>query len=147
LPSGDSLPALSATTPAAAITAATAAETATTATAFTRRFRTRFVHGYRTPVKISAVELGDCIGGFLIVRHFDETKAFAPAGFAIRDNRGRFNFASLRKQLLQTIFSNGKRKVSNVKLIAHILPLKVALTEQRSAKENMSSSLGHSKAA
>jgi hypothetical protein len=145
-----SLPALMAATSTAPVTTsastAEASPSASTAT-FTWSLRTGLVHSDRTAFEIGSVKFCNRIGGFLLARHLDEPKALAASGIPIRDNRGGLDFAGLREQLLQTVFGDWKRKVPNVELVAHILLSRLPNQKHGSAKENMSATLWHSKAA
>jgi hypothetical protein len=88
---------MAATTSAATITAAssTTAESTPTTSAFARGLWTGFVHSDRASFKIGSIEFGDGVSGFLLRRHFNEPKTFAPAGIAIRNDRRGLYFARL----------------------------------------------------
>jgi hypothetical protein len=113
---------MAAATSSAAIPTSTAAKTtASASTTFAGRLRTSFINSYRSAFKIRTVELGNGIGGFLLRRHLNEPETLASSSVSVSNDRGAFDFARLRKQLLQTILSDRKGKVPYVKLVAHIL--------------------------
>jgi hypothetical protein len=102
--------------PATAATAAartTGAAIAAAATA-TRTFL-RFVHTEWTTTHVFAVESLNCTSR-IRTRHFDEAEAARTAGFAIVDQRHRFNGAVSSEQFTYLRFVSRKRQVANIDL-------------------------------
>src|SRR6185437_7158213 len=106
------LVASAATTAAAAAAAAEAATSA--AAAFTRSHRTSFVDRHRTSAVVGAVELADSFLSFIVIRHFDETEAFAAAGVAIGDDLRGLDRSTLTENFSQRFFGGRKRKITYI---------------------------------
>src|SRR5262249_55586765 len=81
-----------------------------------------FCDGHIPPTVFGSVEFLNCIGGFLIRRHFNKTETFTAAGIAIGNDLRGLNVASLREDLLKRLIRRTKRKVANVKLLTHVPP-------------------------
>ena len=105
----------------AAATATAAAETASAAAAFTRNHRPGFVHSQRSSFVVLTVELLDGLSALLVRRHFDKAESFATAGIAIRNHLRGIDLADLFENRSEAVISGGKRKVSNVQFLTHIL--------------------------
>jgi len=85
-----------------AISAATAATTTTMSAAFlSRGHRTGFSDGHISPAIFNSVEFLNGIRGFLIGRHFHESKSLTPARIAIGDDLGGLNASCLSKDFLE----------------------------------------------
>jgi hypothetical protein len=100
------------TTTTATVAAATTTATAATSTAFFAG--TGFVDGQRPTAMFLAVEGVDCVLGFFIGRHLDESESLAAAGIAIIDDLRRNHLAVLAKQLLQLGAINLVAQVANI---------------------------------
>jgi|GEM_PF-7033089 len=94
-------------------------------TALTRCLRASFVDVDLAAVHVRAVEATNCFISVSIVRHFDETEAFAAASLAVADYFGRFNYASLREQLVKVAIGRTVRQVAYIKFLAHKSPNKI----------------------
>lgn len=71
------------TTAAAAATVATTTATSTTTALFAG---TGFVDGQRSAAVILLVQAADCFVGGVIIRHLDESEAFAPTSVPVLDD-------------------------------------------------------------
>jgi hypothetical protein len=99
------------TTAAATRTARTAVTTAATAA----RTLLRFVYTERTTAHVFAIERLNCTSR-IRTRHFDEAEAARTAGFAIVDQRHRFNGAVSSEQFTYLRFVSRERQVANIDL-------------------------------
>jgi hypothetical protein len=102
---------------AATTTAATAARTAVATAATTAAARTflGFIHTKRTTAHVFAVESLDCTSR-IGTRHFHEAEAARTAGFAIVDQRHRFNGAMSSEHFTHLVFVSRKRQVAYIDL-------------------------------
>jgi hypothetical protein len=102
-----------------------APRSAVKATAFARCLWASFVHVELAPIHVSAIEATNCFVSVAIVRHFDETEAFAAASLAITDYFCRVNDASLREQLMKIAIGRTVREIAYIKFLAHGSPNKI----------------------
>jgi hypothetical protein len=91
----------------AAITGTTATAE-TSAAAITWCHGASFIHSERPAFEVGAIELRNRLFRFLIVRHFDETKAFASSSIPIGYDLCRFDVSSLLKHIHQALVIGGK---------------------------------------
>jgi hypothetical protein len=111
--------AAAAATASATATAGTASAAATAAAASsapTASVRSRFslIDIDEASLQILAVQLFDCFFGFLLRRHFNESKSFGLAAVLVFYDVGVINFAKRCKSLSQIIFCCLRRQISNI---------------------------------
>jgi hypothetical protein len=115
--------AVAAASTAAAVTTATAAATTavttTAATAAAFFARAGFVDGQGAAAELLAVEGVDGCFGFAVGAHFDESKAFAAAGFAIVHHLRRHDRSMLAEQLLELIVIDTVSQIPDVQTLTH----------------------------
>lgn len=116
------LPAVFLTTAATAAAAAIA----TTAAAAAFFFRAGFVNVDRPAVDFTAVERVDCIQGFAVVAHFDESKAFGLAGISVLDDADAIDSSVCFKQGSNRVFRRAKAEVPNKDILQFNFFLKFA---------------------
>jgi hypothetical protein len=115
-----------AATAAAGTTAAAAAAAArTSSTAF--GLGARFVHLQVAAAEIFAVERGDGLGGFVVIRHFNESETAGAAGLAVHYDVNARDLTEGLKQRLQIALGGLKTHISNKQIlhfsISLILPI------------------------
>jgi hypothetical protein len=95
---------------------ASAAATAAASSAPTASVRSRFslIDIDEASLQILAVQLFDCFFGFLLRRHFNESKSFGLAAVLVLYDVGVINFAKRCKSLSQIIFCCLRRQISNI---------------------------------
>src|SRR5260370_1702623 len=97
------------------------ATAATTTTAAAFRLGPSFIDRQGPAIELLAIESGDGCLGLLIVGHFDEGKAFRPAGVPIHDDLDRCYGAMSFKSLAKRIIRGAIRQIADIQPLAHLV--------------------------